>query len=255
MKHILIAAKSEFLILKRYPLNLFYTIIATLFFLLPLFYITKTYNVEQQQYLWMLSGGVFWMYISQALWVIGLSLRKEQEIGTLEQIFLSPTNLIFIMIGKSLITLGINSLTLSIGVLLIKYIFNCHINFLIIFIIPIISIPAIFGFAYIISGMVIKFKEIFAFLQVLVGLLFIFSGISQPIKFLPYKLGGISKFIVFEKMIYIFRQAIIDSPTFSEISNDLIYIGVYGLILNIIAIFIFYYFRKRVLKNGDGLYV
>ncbi|SHF24208.1 ABC-2 type transport system permease protein [Marinitoga hydrogenitolerans DSM 16785] len=168
---------------------------------------------------------------------------------------MSPANLISIIIGKSLVTLGINSLTLFVGVLLIRYVFDCHINYLLMVIIPIISMPAVFGFSYIISGIVIKFKEIFAFLQVLTGLLFIFSGVSQPITFLPYNLGKVSKFIIFEKMIYIFRRVIIDSATLSEISNDLIYIFIYGLILNIIAIFIFYYFKKKVLENGDGLYV
>lgn len=255
MRHILAAAKSEFLILRRYPLDLFYTIIATAFSLLPLLYITKTYNADRTQYLWILSGSLFWMYISQALWTVGLSLKKEQEIGTLEQILISPSNLIYIMLGKSIVTLGINSLTLFIGVLLIRYVFDCQINFILIVLVLIISMPAVFGFSYIISGIVIKFKEIFAFLQVVTGVLFIFSGVSQPLTFLPYNLGEVSRFIVFEKMIYTFRRVVADSTSLSAIYSELIYIFIYGLVLNIIAVFVFYYFKKKVLEGGDGLYV
>ncbi|MEQ6358180.1 ABC transporter permease [Thermoanaerobacter thermohydrosulfuricus] len=255
MRHILAAAKSEFLILSRYPLNLFYNIIAALFSLLPLFYIAKIYNVEQAQYLWILSGSLFWMYISQALWTIGLSLRKEQEMGTLEQILMSPSNLIYIMLGKSIVTVGINSLTLLVGLLLIRYVFDCRINYALTVVVILISMPSVFGFSYIISGIVLKFKEIFAFLQVISGVLLIFSGVSQPATFLPYNLGKLSRFIVFEKMIYTFRRVVIDSASFLAIYSQLIYIFIYGFVLNIIAVFVFYYFKKKVMKNGDVFYV
>lgn len=254
MSKIFIVAKSEIMIMKRYPLNLVFNVIGSLFSIISLVCITTMFGGSSEN-AWLISGGLIWLFLSQSMWTIGLALRTEQQRGTLEQLMLTPSNLFIIMVGKSVITLLINFFTLVIGLILINVFLIQSVNYGLLILIALISVVAIYGFSYIISILVLKFKEVYAVMQVLVQLLIIFCGVSQPLTILPENIQVFGHLIIFERIIEVFRSVLLNRATLSMIINELICILIHGIVLIIIARVMYSIFRKRSLKNGDGLSV
>ena len=138
--------------------------------------------------LYMLIGAATFTVVSLMLWLIGYWVRREQETGTLESLYLAPVRRIWVLAGVTsyafvratiafviAITLGsvlfqVNPFTGGVGIALV---------FLAIGFLP------LWGLAFMFGAFIMKIKEADSVIQVLQWVLAFLMGVFYPITLLP----------------------------------------------------------------------
>lgn len=137
---------------------------------------------------YLLIGSNVFMIVSGALWNFGFWLRREQQTGTLEALYLAPTSRWLILCGvalygtlRSLVSFG---LAFSLGCLLFRV--NpfqgdilLALAFLILGLIPLYGVSLLYG------AVVLKLKEANAMIQLAQWLVSFLMGIFFPIAIFP----------------------------------------------------------------------
>jgi ABC-2 type transport system permease protein len=138
--------------------------------------------------LYMLVGSATFMVVSLMLWLIGYWVRREQEAGTLESIYLAPAKRLHVLSGVTSYTLvrslSAFALALAIGSLLFQ------VNPLTGNLLPALGllalgIPALWGISFIFGAFVMRIKEANAVIQMLQWILAFFMGIYFPVTLFP----------------------------------------------------------------------
>jgi ABC-2 type transport system permease protein len=138
---------------------------------------------------YMLIGSSVFTIVSLAFWHIGYWLRWEQETGTLEALYLSPTNRIWVIAGTALYSctrsvttailayllgsaiLGVNPITGQVGIALL---------FILVGVVPLYGLTLLFG------ALVLKVKESNALINVMQWGVTFLMGVFFPIAFFPW---------------------------------------------------------------------
>lgn len=257
MNVIINSMKMSFLMQKRYYLNFLFNCVNSIFLFIPLICLSLMFDASYSV-LWVSSSMCIWIVFSQILWSVGLSIKSEINEGTLEQLLLTNSNLIKIFIGKALPGLVFSLIsTFVVSVFLIIY-FN--LSFFILFntFITIISIcPYIFSISIFVALLVLRFKEVFAFLQVLMILFNIILGITFPIKDYPYVFWKLSRFILLPKIVEDYRYIFLNniSSLNYDIALNLLLVFFMGICLFLLAIIMFNREVRYIKKRGTYNYV
>jgi ABC-2 type transport system permease protein len=137
---------------------------------------------------YMLIGSSVFTIVSLAFWHVAYWLRWEQETGTLEALYLSPTNRIWVVAGTALysctrsvmtailayllgaIILGVNPITGQVGLALL---------FILVGVVPLYGLTLLFG------ALILKVKEANALINVMQWGVTFLMGVFFPIAFFP----------------------------------------------------------------------
>ena len=141
-------------------------------------------------------GYLVWMMSIIAYQDLAYTIANEAEVGTLEQLFLSPTGFAWVggsqMIGSFLTNLGMSSLVLlSMMLTTGRWL---HLDVLSLLPLIPITVAAAYGLGFILAGLAVVFKRIQALFQILTFGLVVF--VAAPIakyawmKFLPLAMGN-----------------------------------------------------------------
>jgi ABC-2 type transport system permease protein len=142
----------------------------------------------------LIGSNIFWVVVG-ALWNFGFWLRREQQTGTLEALYLVPTSQGWILAGVALYgavrSILIFGIAFSLGCLIfqvnpLKGDILLALAFLAIGIIPIYGLSLLYG------ALVLKFKEANALIQVAQWLLSFLMGIYFPISVFPPLLRAVA---------------------------------------------------------------
>lgn len=251
------SAKMSFIMQKRYYLNFLFNCINSIFLFIPLVCMSIMFDTNYS-ILWISSGMCIWIIFSQILWSVGLSIKSEIKEGTLEQILLTNSKLIYIFIGKAIPGLTFALISTSIVSLFLIIYFN--LNLLILFntwIFIFFMFPYIFSLSIFIALLVIRFKEIFAFLQVLMIFLNIIFGITFPLKNFPSTFLKLSNFIFFPKVIENYRYIFLNNIkvlNYSIILNLILLFGM-GVCMFLFSVFVFNKEVRKIKIKGTYNYV
>lgn len=132
-------------------------------------------------------GGVISGMISTAFWGMAMSLRNEQDAGTLEPSWLTPSSHESFVIGRALGGSAIFVLTqvvlFAIGILF----FGLHFDLGIVRAIPavLLALVSMVGVAYILAALVLLLKEANFFIDTTNFLFSVASGTAFPVTLLP----------------------------------------------------------------------
>jgi ABC-2 type transport system permease protein len=141
-------------------------------------------------------GYLVWMMSIIAYQDLAYTIANEAEVGTLEQLFLSPTGFAWVggsyMIGSFLTNLGMSSLVLLSMMLTSGQ--WLHLDILSLLPLIPITLAAAYGLGFILAGLAVVFKRIQALFQILTfGLVaFVAAPIAKYawMKFLPLAMGN-----------------------------------------------------------------
>jgi ABC-2 type transport system permease protein len=137
---------------------------------------------------YMLIGSSVFMIVSYAFWHMAYWLRWEQETGTLESLYLSPTNRVWVAAGTALYSCLRGVFSALAAYLVGSLVLNVHafsgevgLAFLFIFsgLIPLYGLTLLFG------ALVLKVKEANALINVMQWGISFLMGIFFPIAFFP----------------------------------------------------------------------
>lgn len=162
---------KEFRIQKRYPVNLISIFIMN-FFIISVFtvvmqlFIDPTSNsknsIQSNIANYMFWGFLCFNLLQNALFSIGNSLRFEQQIGTLETLFLYPLNQLANLLSKIIVGFFINLIAGVFGFFLIEYLTGSMLfsnSFMYGFVLYVFVACQIYGIAFFVAGLSIKLKE------------------------------------------------------------------------------------------------
>lgn len=144
---------------------------------------------------YLLIGSNIFMIVSGALWNFGFWLRREQQTGTLESIYLAPTSRWLILAGVALYGTLRNGINFGLAFTLGCLVFGVNplqgdivlaLVFLFLGIIPLYGVSLLYG------AIVLKFKEANAMIQLAQWLVSLLMGIFFPITIFPPLLRAVA---------------------------------------------------------------
>lgn len=202
---------------------------------------------------YMLIGTTVWMWINTMLWSFGSSLRMEQMRGTLESNWLCPIPKISILIGYSISQLLSSIIYMIASIIEFKIFYNFKFigNPLLALFIILISIPAVYGIGFIFASLVLWAKEANSMVFLVRGIMTIFCGITYPLAVLPNWMRKVSEFIPVTHSVNALRSVIASGATLSDITKEINFLIISGIILMILGILSFFYTQKKAKKIGS----
>lgn len=137
---------------------------------------------------YLLIGSTAYIMVTRAFWDVAFWLRYEQMVGTLEAIYLTPTNSVVLASGVSFYS-AIRSLTAG----LIAYLLGCLIfgvnplqgQIGLAFVFLLVGLPAVYGIAFLFGALVIKIKEMTALINMMQWGFAFLMGVYYPLSMLP----------------------------------------------------------------------
>ncbi len=133
-------------------------------------------------------GFFVYQYVDASIWSVGNNFRYEQFSGTLEPLFVTPVPRISILTGAALS----DSIQTSISaiVFLISAAFLFGVSYALTAIAPVIvlllmMILALYGFGFMVAGMILVFKDPSVLTQFVDTALFTVSPVNYPLQALP----------------------------------------------------------------------
>ena len=138
--------------------------------------------------LYMLLGASTFTVVSLMLWLIGYWVRREQETGTLESLYLAPARRFWVLAGVTSYAFLRAMIAFAIAIILGSLVFQVNpfengmglaILFLAVGFLP------LWGLAFMFGAFIMKIKEADSVIQVLQWVLAFLMGVFYPITLLP----------------------------------------------------------------------
>lgn len=138
--------------------------------------------------LYMLVGSATFMVVSLMLWLIGYWVRREQETGTLESIYLAPAKRLHVLSGVTSYTLVRSLSAFALALLIGSLLFG--VNPLTGSLLPalgllVLGIPALWGISFVFGAFIMRIKEANAVIQMAQWVLAFLMGIYFPVTLFP----------------------------------------------------------------------
>jgi len=146
-------------------------------------------NTGTPQYVaYMLIGSVVFSLVSFAFWNIGYWLRWEQESGTLEALYLTPTHRIWVAAGTALYSCLRSVFSSAVAFLLGSFILGIdpiqgEIGLALLFVA--VGLVPLYGLTLLFGAVILKVKEANALVNLMQWLVSFLMGVFFPIAFFP----------------------------------------------------------------------
>jgi len=137
---------------------------------------------------YMVIGANIFMIVSGALWVFGFWLRREQQTGTLESIYLAPTNKMLILAG-----IALYAAVRSMIMFFVAFSGGCLIfgvnpfsgNIVVAALFLAFGLVPVYGISFLYGALVLKLKEANSLIQLAQWVVGFLMGIYFPITIFP----------------------------------------------------------------------
>ena len=199
-------------------------------------------------------GWFVFMYLDNSIWAIGNNFRWEQMSGTLEPLFSTPVPRISILLGAA-ISDTIQG-TLQALILLNVCIVLFGLQYALIAILPTIiiltmMIIALYGFSFMLAGLILVFKDPSVLTQMITEVTFMVSPINYPVQALPKSVQFASYLVPTTIGIVTIREIAINGALdILSFSQALAGLGILAVFLWIVGISVFRYSEKWTKQRG-----
>ncbi len=237
-------AQKNLRIAIRYPTNIFIWGLVPILWVAPfLFTMTAISGADSTHFAevsgydsfvrFVVIGWFVYQYVDNSIWGIGNTFRWEQFSGTLEPLFIAPVPRISILLGGALS----DSVTTTISaiILLVTSMILFDVSYVVTWLLPMMVILllmlfALFGFGFMLAGLIIVFKDPSVLSQLVDMVVYIVSPIYYPVKVLPRYAQFISYLMPATIAIIVIRELAI-TGTFDPISYLWGIVGLLGLLV------------------------
>lgn len=200
----------------------------------PSFWYNNTLNYKT----FMVPGILVLLITMITLFLSGMNVVREKEIGTLEQINVTPVKKHHFIIGKLFPIWCIGFILLTIGLLIARFLFN----------IPIVgSIPLIYGFTAVYMLLILGIglfisnysdtQQQAMFISWFFMVIFILmSGLFTPIESMPVWAQNLTHFNPIKYFVEVMRMVMLKGSTFENIVLQFTYTLMYAFGMNTLAV-------------------
>ena len=201
---------------------------------IPLFWYNETLNYKT----YMVPGILVLLVTMITLFLSGMNIVREKEIGTLEQINVTPIKKSQFIIGKLFPFWVIGMGLLTVGLVLARLIFN--IPFLgslpLLYLYTSIYILVVLGMGLFISNFTDTQQQAMFISWFFVVIFILMSGLFTPIDSMPKWAQHLTEFNPVKYFVEVIRMVMLKGSGFSDILPNLLKTTLYALIMNGLAV-------------------
>jgi len=201
---------------------------------IPLFWYNNTLNYKTL----MVPGILVLLVTMITLFLSGMNIVREKEIGTLEQINVTPIRKREFIIGK-LFPFWILGLTiLSIGLLISKLIFSIPIvgNIFLMYGFASIYILVVLGIGLFISNFTETQQQAMFIAWFFMVIFILMSGLFTPIESMPVWAQNITEFNPIKYFVEVMRMVMLKGSAFIDVWPQFVKITLYAIAINALAV-------------------
>jgi ABC-2 type transport system permease protein len=196
------------------------------------------FNPELQSAQFLVPGLIGMLLMIAAVVATSLSIVREKERGTMEQIMVSPVRPGELILGKILPYVLVCIVTMVFILLLGRILFNVtvHGSFLLLSLSTILFLFASLGMGVLIST-VTRSQQLAFQIAILTSLLpaVVLSGLIFPIRNMPLPIQGLTWLVIPRHFMAVLRDIILRDAPLSAIAPKLASLLVLGLVFNLLA--------------------
>jgi len=201
---------------------------------IPLFWYNETLNYKT----FMVPGILVLLVTMITLFLSGMNIVREKEIGTLEQINVTPIKKSQFIIGKLFPFWVIGLGLLTIGLIIVKLIFNIPMvgNFGLMYFYTSIYILVVLGIGLFISNFTDTQQQAMFISWFFMVIFILMSGLFTPIESMPKWAQFITEFNPIKYFVEVMRMVMLKGSTFIDILPLLLKTLIYAVIMNSLAV-------------------
>lgn len=201
---------------------------------IPLFWYNATLNYKT----FMVPGILVLLVTMITLFLSGMNIVREKEIGTLEQINVTPIKKSQFIIGKLFPFWVIGMALLSIGLIIAKLIFNVPMlgSLLLLYVYTSIYILVVLGIGLFISNFTDTQQQAMFIAWFFVVIFILMSGLFTPIESMPKWAQLITEFNPIKYYVEVMRMVMLKGSGFLDILPQLIKTLIYAIVMNGLAV-------------------
>ncbi len=207
----------RFLIIWNYKFNLVMQLVMVALIFLGATFFLGHGQIDPHQAPSMLLGYGVWCYARIILLESSYYLTIEAQSGTLEQMYMSPVNAGFLVVGRMLAMLISTTLTLILPVGALA--FFLHISMPLSWdALPVLllTLTGLFGLSLILCGAVLVFKQVDNLSDLIQNMLLFLAGTLVPLSSFPNWLAVISRMLPLTQGIVILRRIIFEGQSLAS---------------------------------------
>nr|WP_315165360.1 ABC transporter permease [uncultured Flavobacterium sp.] len=201
---------------------------------IPSFWYNNTLNYKT----FMVPGILVLLVTMITLFLSSMNIVREKEIGTLEQINVTPIKKHQFIIGKLFPFWILGLVILTVGLTIAKLVFNVPIlgNIGLIYLFTSIYLLVILGIGLFISNHTETQQQAMFIAWFFMVIFILMSGLFTPIESMPQWAQNITLFNPIRYFVEIIRMVMLKGATFSDIALQFYIIAFYAFILNGLAV-------------------
>ena len=201
---------------------------------IPSFWYNNTLNYTT----FMVPGILVLLVTMITLFLASMNIVREKEIGTLEQINVTPIKKYQFIIGKLFPFWILGMVILSVGLIIAKFVFNVPMlgNIFLIYLFTSVYQLVILGLCLIISNYTDTQQQAMFIAWFIVVIFILMSGLFTPIESMPPWAQNLTLLNPIRYFVEIIRMVMLKGARFTDISIQFLIISFYAIVLNIIAV-------------------
>ncbi|PQV46933.1 ABC-2 type transport system permease protein [Jejuia pallidilutea] len=201
---------------------------------IPLFWYNETLNYKT----FMVPGILVLLVTMITLFLSGMNIVREKEIGTLEQINVTPIKKSQFIVGKLFPFWVIGIGLLTIGLILAKVIFNIPMigSLLLMYLYTSIYIFVVLGIGLFISNFTETQQQAMFISWFFVVVFILMSGLFTPIESMPKWAQLITEFNPIKYFVEVMRMVMLKGSGFLDILPQLLKTALYAFVINGLAV-------------------
>jgi len=183
----------------RYPMNAIFGVVQPVIWLTPVFFLGKTFasggsnagfaavSGTSDYMAFIVLGAVLSNYVSAVFWGMGFGMKDEMNAGTLENNWMAPIPRWLYLIGRTLSSMVLTTVTSASLLVVTRLFFGVQItgDVLAAFTAIVPMLVALYGFGFAFGAVVLLMRDANTLVDVASFVVSMFSGSSFPVQVLP----------------------------------------------------------------------
>jgi ABC-2 type transport system permease protein len=185
------------------------------------------------------------MLVGVALMVASLGIARERELGTLEQLMVTPLRSIELILGKALPVMLLSYLNFLLMLGLVVFVFQVPMrgSWSLLLAIALFYLLVEMGWGLMISAVSKTQVQALLLAFMLMMIEVVFSGYAFPVENMPWLLQRIANFVPIKHWLLILRGILLKGAGVDIFWKELLSLAALGLVINVVTI---YFLRRRL---------
>ncbi len=262
-------ARKDFLQFSRYPMNAVFQVLHPLIWVTPLYFLGRAFVTDKGatgfagyvgtgDYMsFILIGSVLSHYVSTVFWGMGFSLKNEMDAGVLESNWMAPTSRLVILLGRTIASLLITTVTDAVFIAVSAALFGFHVtgDVLAALLTVLPMLIALYGFGFAFAAVVLLIRDANTMIDITSFLVNTLSGAQFPVQVLP---GWLLPLALALPLTYGFdavRGFLLGARTLLPIQVELVILVVFMAAMVVLGYAVFSRIERRVrILGGLGMH-